>query len=393
MAGNSFKHRILGAVASNTYAAAMLYKVLASAENAPIISLVREITGLDTIADPYSLLEIKQRFERGVVSHSKDKNFNNTMIYGYWRSLFPDVDDSNIPDLPAIEHGLILADDVFEEIVLTGRCTAVTFGGYRQGVIREKAHIPAFSVGPYIQYAKPFYSLEQFRAVKEGLGKTLLVFPGHSTDRSEVTRNVERQIREIDASAAGFDSVLISTFWWDLDDPILNVFEAHGYKVVCAGFRDDPSFISRQRTIIELSDAVLSDGIGTHVGFSRTFDKPIAFFSNKSSRNPDAWAASRRSSIAFAENEIARALKGLDERVADDIFDKYWGLGIRRSSEELKVIQELSREITERSKGFRADAIAAAEDIRREALADNDGLKCSLLADALGIGGCEVSNG
>lgn len=393
MAGNSFKHRILESVAGNTYAAAMLYRGLASAGNAPIISLLQEITGFDTISNPYSLLEIKHHFESGVVSHSKDKNFGNVMIYGYWKSLFPDAEDSDVPGLPAIEHGLILADDVFDDVTLTGRCTAVTFGKYRQSVIREKAHIPAFSVGPYIQYAKPFYNLEQFIAVKERLGKTLLVFPSHSTDRSEVTRDAERQIREIEINADGFDSVLISTFWWDLDDPILKVFESRGYKVVCAGFRDDPSFISRQRTIIELSDAVLSDGIGTHVGFSRVFNKPISFFSTVSSRISDSWAVSRRGSITSAEGEIAQALNSFDKGAADAMFGKYWGFGIRRSPEELRVIQDVSQEISARTKGFKARAIAVAEDIRSEALADNNGLKSRLLADALGVEEREVLNG
>lgn len=384
MAGSNFRHRILKTVAGNTYAAASLYRGLASAENVPIISLVQEITGLDTISDPYPLLEVKQRFLADDISHSKDKNFGNVMIYGYWKSLFPDTEDSDAPTLPAIEHGLILADDVFDEITLTGRCTAVTFGAYRQHVIREKAHIPAFSVGPYIQYAKPFYDQGQFQSMKKELGKTLLVFPSHSTDRSEVTRDAERQLRQIEASAAGFDSVLVSAFWWDLDDPMLKVFESHGYKVVCAGFRDDPAFVSRQRTIIELSDAVLSDGIGTHIGFARTFDKPIAFFAAESSSSLDDWARSRCGSITTAQDEIASALKNQRVGAADAVFNKYWGFGIKRTSEELQVIREVSHEITTRSKGFRARSMSVAEDIRREALAVGDNLKCDLLANALG---------
>lgn len=384
MSFRDIRHKMLGPISSNAYIASSFYKILTSTETKDIAKLVIGLSETDTISDPYSLLDIKQRFERGALVHSRDKNFNNAMIYGYWKTLFPFVKDSGIPDSPAVEHGLILADDIYEEIKLTGRCVAVTFGSYRQDIIRQKAHIPAFSVGPYIQYATPFYPPDKFKAEKARLGKTLLVFPAHSTDDSEVARGVAGQLRQIDAMAANYDSVLISAFWWDLDDPILRTFENQGYRIVCAGFRDDPSFVSRQRTIIELSDAVLSDGVGTHIGFARTLSKPVAFIENGSAKKCGKWIKERLSSISLAESEIVAAVEHPGSNAEADALNRYWGLRISRTSDELRAISDISLEITRCSKGFRGKAWDVSMKLMHDYFERGEAVKASLLADALG---------
>lgn len=387
MSAKDIRHSLLTLAASNAYLASSIYDRATVARSKEATTLAMRLSAIDTIANPFELLEVKHAFANGKHAFTRNKNLINCLIYGYWKSIFPDTDFNEALAYPSIEHGLILADDIFEEIKLTGRCSAVTFGEYRQGVIRSKAHIPAFAIGPYIQYAKPFYEAPKFEDEKGKLGKTLLVFPSHGTDDSEVTRSCGRQIEQIRAQAETFDSVLVSVFWWDLDDPMIEAFSSEGFKIVCAGFRDDPSFVSRQRSIIELSDYVLSDGIGTHIGFCRALNRPVKLMNEGSTKQYGKWATERANSVRVSEKKIISAIELPESRQEKETLDFFWGYGIKRSKEELRAIGEISKDIVKRSKGFRAHAWRAAEHALQDYQMRGDALKEKLLSDALGIGG------
>ena len=374
----------------NVQLTSSFYKAVESKNNKDFMALASKLSKEDCIADPFSMLEIKRDFESGSCRYSRDKNFNNFLIYGYWKALFPDVEFDEVCALPAIEHGLILANDVYEEIVLTGRCTAVTFGTYRQQVIREKAKIPAFAVGPYVQYAQPFYDENRLKEERTKLGKTLLVFPSHSTDDSEVKRDVKRQIAQIHEVESNFDTVLISVFWWDIDNPMVDAFIAEGYKIVTAGFRDDPSFVSRQRTIIELSDQVLSDGIGTHVGFCRALSRPVKLMEETSEKTYGSWINKRQASMNAATESIKSGINVPNSATEQNMLDHYWGCNIKLEKDELHVIKQISKDITARSRGFKSHAWDVSKSLINEYLKNGETAKATLLMNAMDVNNEQV---
>lgn len=379
----SMRHFVLGMASCNTYLVSFLYKHLCRKLSKSEESLIADICTIDTISNPFGLLDLKRGFESGKFKYSKDKNFNNLNIYGYWRSLFPFLNLDDAALLPSIEHGLILADDVYEDICLTGRCSVVTFGSYRQEIIRRKTSLPVFTVGPYIQYAQDFYSEERLSKEKKKNGKTLLVFPGHSTDECEVNRQIKHQIGQIKKCAEGFKTVIISVFWWDLDDAMVKAFQAEGFKIACSGFRDDSAFASRLKTMIRLSDVVLSDGIGTHVGFCRALGREVVLMNSGSIKRTGEWERQREGAINSATQEIVGALSEQGSSYERRTMEHYWGLGIKRTQNELQTIASISRDITWETKGFRRHASNAAERLLLRYQAEKNDLAASLLASAL----------
>lgn len=70
--------------------------------------------------------------------------------------MFGNFSQYKICEMPSVEHGLILYDDIFTDVRYTGRKTVCTFSDFRKDIIQKYRNIPVFTVGPYINYAKDF---------------------------------------------------------------------------------------------------------------------------------------------------------------------------------------------------------------------------------------------
>jgi hypothetical protein len=235
---------------------------------AHIRSLQSEYAADDSIADVSTLRKLRTRIaNEGYTWFCKDINFNNCSIYGIWHSLFPDASIGDCLAYPSIEHGLFLYDYVFGDVYATSRPAVATFGDYRYEVLKKRTNLPVFRVGPYIQYSHNFYNQERIDQIHSENGRTLLVFPRHSTNDGSVSSDDDRHLSALHSEAKLFDHVLICCFWWNLNDPLIQRLEAEGYQLVSAGFRDDPQFLPRLKTIISMSDMAIGDSVGTHIGY------------------------------------------------------------------------------------------------------------------------------
>ena len=320
----------------------------------------------DCIED-YSELQLfrKSIKERTTRWYSTDANLSNRLIYGIWESMFGGFSDEKIYTLPSVEHGLIFHDSIFTDSRYTARPSIVTFGDYRYGVIRRFVNRPIFRVGPYIQYAEPYYTEEEMSAKKKRLGRTLLVFPSHGTNESEVSHDQIAYLEKVKCLAKDFDSVIINVFWWNLCDPIVERFESEGFKVVSAGFRDDPRFLSRLKTIIELSDLVVGDEIGTHVGYALSLKRPYIHL-----------PVHKRKNVHFKDkNEMS----GIDVKIKSDLIeyfdgehslaeqlnacDPYWGFSHSKSEDELSAICSISQDIARLSNSWVGQYKRAAKNL------------------------------
>lgn len=128
-------------------------------------------------------------------------------------------------------------------------------------------------VGPYIKYAQSFYSEQECKEIKKQYGKILTFFPLHTIYGVDATAydpefdyvigEIERYRKELE-----IDTVFICGYWRDYFVGRLQKYNINGYVMVSAGHGMSQKFLSRLRSIIELSDYTMSDAFGTQVGYS-----------------------------------------------------------------------------------------------------------------------------
>lgn len=337
-------------------------------------NICREMSEWDTIADISQLKEYRKAVAEGRVPFwTSDANWSNAAIYGIWSSLFDNhCEGSPLYETPAVEHGLIFYKNVSTDVRFTARASIATFGDYRKTIIRQHTDVPIFCVGPYISYAEPFYDSNRLQKEKKSLGSTLLVFPSHGVDDVEVSHEVRGYIKHINHIAKGYDSVLVNAFWWDINDGLMDAFVAEGYRIVSAGFRNDSCFLSRLRTIMELSDFAIGDGVGTHVGYALSLGLPYGLAVPAGRKR-----AIRPSSIGDLHetdailSDIGSYFQDCIPEITDAqlrMADHYWGFSHQRTQEDLRFISEVTKQIAQRAgysrRKYRATALAILNEMR-----------------------------
>ena len=162
-----------------------------------------------------------------------------------------------------------------------------TFGNVRKVLIesylKEKnLKRKVISIGPYIKGAKFFKAENELIKIKAEYGKILLVFPSHSTHTVDSIYSHDEFIAEIKRIATNFDAVFMCLYWKDVQIGKANLYETEGFKVVTAGYGNDPAFLSRLKDLIEISTQTMSNNIGTHIGYSVCMGKPHYLYAQES---------------------------------------------------------------------------------------------------------------
>ena len=134
------------------------------------------------------------------------------------------------------------------------------------------------SLGPYILFADNFYSHSKLQELKKEYGKTLLVFPMHSAEFFDYKYDAELLIKKIEEIKKDFKSVIVCIYWHDLIFGREKKYLEKNYIVVCCGRREDPFFLSRQKDLFSLSDMTITNGAGTHIGYSIAMGVPCYLF-------------------------------------------------------------------------------------------------------------------
>ncbi|MCI8469267.1 MAG: hypothetical protein HFJ75_07270 [Eggerthellaceae bacterium] len=341
--------------------------------------------GIDSIDDVRELKAFRAEVEAGRRFYTTDANWSNSLIYGIWNALFGEVSDMPLYRMPAVEHGLIFPAQQFTDTLYTARPTLATFGDYRRNILRAKTDKPIFAVGPYISYATPYYDCERLAEMRRKNGRTLLVFPAHGTDESAVTREQDIYFSKIKEIAAAFDTVIVNAFWWNINDPFIEKLAAEGFHISSAGFRDDVCFLSRLRTLIELSDLVVGDDVGTHVGYTLALGVPYCLLPSGTKVEPSGDVATEEvARIEQEQRKIGAPFVGSTEIRANqiEICEPFWGFSYLRSREELRAMGEISAHIGMMSRDW-GSRIASAATCALAEYESYDPLKYSLLAEAL----------
>lgn len=326
------------------------YKRSRSRQLDKIISFLQDE---DTLQNQEKLSQYRSEIQKGTLPYwSYDINETNYRMYGIGESLFGKTKSRKIW-YPSIEHGLILYPKVWTDVLETCRAGVVTFGEFRKKILKRELDIPVYTVGPYIQYASDYYDEEKRKAYKNKLGKNLLVFLSHSTDKAEVSFEEAKYMEEVLSLRNQFDTINICAFWWNINDSFVDRWRAEGCNIVSAGYREDPLFLSRLKEIILASDMVLGDDVGTNIGYCLSLNKPFRLLELKTKVNTNESTEKEQAERLEHKERIRTAFLTDDyfNPQQKEVFEYYWGGGIFRSERERECIAEINKKITKECKG------------------------------------------
>lgn len=250
----------------------------------------------------------------------------------------------------SIEHGLYFGNYIPFATFLKTTKSIITFSENRKKhLIANGIKKPIYIIGPYIHYAAITLSENEFKKLKQSLGRTFLLFPTHSIKDFNVDIDVLELIKKVKKIASNYDSIIVCLYYKDILDKIYpKYFQDAGFKIVTAGNLYDINFLSRLKLIIELADFTASNSIGTHTGYCVYLNKPHFVIKQKIKMSKD----SKTSIIEYRDDQqIISMEKEKDEIIKEftkysleitesqkQIIDKYWGTSSIKNKMELKKI-------------------------------------------------------
>jgi len=263
-------------------------------------------------------------------------SFTSVTLYGNYKAVARLANKKFNFITDYLEHGVCFLDypesaELMGYINRGGIKNVYTCGEWRRQILLQylqnhnlKRNVVA--VGPYIKGADNFKSKEELVKMKSDMGRTLLVFPSHSIETSKVQYDESQLVSGIENIRADFDSVVICMYWKDLLERIeeIEVYKKKGYRIASAGHRSDPCFLNRLRDLIELSDVVMTNNLGSHVGFAVSLNRPVYYFD----QNVRVDTNYEQSSVSRITMECSDTFKEYPPVIGErqiKFVEKYWG--------------------------------------------------------------------
>ena len=270
----------------------------------------RDVSKIDSIRNYDEFKETICRYKKDGIRNQPIVYGTDSLSYGHIHALYQYAGlpfPCDYKAIPGLEHGV----DPF--IVPIDKYEGKMFSSfwYQSAYKKKKVHHdhpqkPVFVIGPYIHYARHYYDQTVIDSIKKKNGKTLLVFPYHDYELSSGSLNESQFVDFVmNELAHDYETVIICVYWNDVNRQVYELFQSAGAILVSAGYRGDPHFIQRLKTLIELSDAVCGNSFGTNIGYAISMNKPFVYFPSK---------------IVFHEMNTKYDLEG-GENGADD-FDR-----------------------------------------------------------------------
>lgn len=265
--------------------------------------------------------------------------FNSVLLYGNNHAVENLTHRTFRLSSDYLEHGVCFYDTP-ESTMLMGYATRpgiqhiYTYSEHRKAIIQEFLRMKGLkkdviAIGPYIAGASNFHSEEELRQIKQKYGKILLVYPSHSIDTALAKYDEQSLIDEIRKHEDQFDNVFICLYWKDiLNESRLQHYLDNGFTVVCNGLGSDPHFLSRQKDLISLADMVMTNGLGTHIGYAVYLNKPVYFFQQKHYYTDGKGNVSNVPKLKIIENTFINAFKEFSFDITPEqigLVKEYWG--------------------------------------------------------------------
>lgn len=182
----------------------------------------------------------------------------------------------------AIEHACYMGQDyVWDEDVNSVFDSIITLSPKRKEVLNKKTSKKVFMLGPYIAYAGYSKSKCELEEERERLGRTLVVFPTHSTDIVKMNFDFNLFIREIKELSKEFDSVRICVHYADILRNKHLMYKEAGFEIVSAGHMFNPLFLPRLKSILYCCDMIMANDAGSYIGQAAYLNKPCYLYHQK----------------------------------------------------------------------------------------------------------------
>ena len=281
-----------------------------------------------------SLEALKMNQESNLILNYCGIGKGESYYYGNLQSLvqYAGIKDKEIKYYPIVSHhGCMLL--YFTSFLY--KSAVIMQGEYYKKKIHQRApYVPVFSIGPYIHYVEGIYSAPKLKKEKEKNGKTLLVFLPHTIENIERLYSRQAFIDNVlQEYSSRFQSIWCCVYWADINNSICEYMEKKGIHIVSAGFRFDPQFNRRLKTIIELSDAVVVGDIGTFVAYALYLKKPIARIDIDDKKTIF---------LSEVQSELERKLQMLDQESYEKQFYKIFNNDIKSTEVQKQWMNEIS---------------------------------------------------
>jgi hypothetical protein len=245
-----------------------------------------------------------------------------------------------------LEHGVNFSDQSSFEVPKSWVRSYFCMGERRAALLRQKYGVRACAIGPYIRYAQLPVAAERLDALKQHLGKTLLVVPAHSTAQVRRLWSQEEWIDRVEHYRRDHDykHVLWMGFW---KDGLPHHGLPAGWIPACNGHASNPWFLDCQRLLFALSDAVCTFALGTHVGYALELGLPLLFarqpLQQDTSQTDPLWRQRFEGELQERERLVDRLLADgeggpltrLNPRSAMDLLEPWFGFSQRVSAQAM----------------------------------------------------------
>jgi hypothetical protein len=251
-----------------------------------------------------------------------------------------------------LEHGLKVSRSATFESPRAWTRGYLCMGPLRAAWLQERFGLPAQAIGPWIRYARPLLATEEIGRLRENLGPTLLVVLAHSWDQVERRMDLPACIAAVAdvKRAGGYRSVIWLRHW---KDPQLHGLPPH-WILACNGHRSNPWFLDSLRTLMELSDGLVSNAFGTHLGYGVALGLRLHWLpveaeqdlslmgADKAEEEREEWRTRQRLSLGLSErlapagSRASPALREAEQQAVRDFLNPYWGFECVRNPESLK---------------------------------------------------------
>lgn len=200
-----------------------------------------------------------------------------------------------------------------------------------------------YPIGAPFFYANSILSEEEISVEKARLGKNLLAFPMHSSHNVDTNYDPRTFIEVLKEEKKHYDTVRVCLYWKDLLRGEAEVYLKNGFECVCCGHIFDINFLRRQKALFEICDATISNGIGSHVGYSifmkkphRLIDDVYEFVDRKGKDGAELADVHRKKNFLSVKKAFLNCpnYKITPEQI--EMVDKYWGMSDMKSPNEIR---------------------------------------------------------
>ncbi len=252
----------------------------------------------------------------------------------------------------AIEHAPTLGEFVWGPDQSCEFPTILSFSPARFNQIRERSAKALFAIGSPILYAKSALTQEALAHERQRLGRSLLVFPSHSSHFLKIQYDLQDYCEKIKkvAKTSDCETVRVCLYWKDVLLGADQLYSAHGFELVSAGHMFDPLFLPRLRSIIESATFATSSEGSTAAGYCVALglpffltDTPYEFEIQKLEHKESTQDELDRTQVflqAVADSLPHEPVERLPTGCKESI-DELWGNRYFRTAPELLAIFEI----------------------------------------------------